>query len=150
MSDNWITLIPEDPMFVPDARKQSDAGDRFAEIAPDADDFEIKVCNRVEFFNCGSNFGRILCPSCHSEIPVSWWKDRMNEDYRHGFILAKYASPCCCTSFTLHELVYEWQQGFGRFALSARNPHIGKLDDIYKKEFEEILGTKLRVIYLHI
>ena len=39
---------------------------------------------------------------------------------------------------------------FGRFGLDARNPNIGELEDRYKREFEEILGTKLRVIYQHI
>jgi hypothetical protein len=58
--------------------------------------------------------------------------------------------PCCGVSNTLHELVYEWPQGFGRFALEAMNPNIGILEDEHKKELEELLGTKLRVIYQHI
>ncbi len=95
MSDNWIRLIPEDPSFIPDAAKQMRARARFAEIAPDADEIEVKVCDKVEFFDCGGNFERILCPSCHSEIAVAWWQDRMNEDYNEGFILARYATPCC-------------------------------------------------------
>jgi hypothetical protein len=32
----------------------------------------------------------------------------------------------------------------------AMNPNIGKLEEKYKREFEQILGTKLRVIYRHI
>ena len=47
-------------------------------------------------------------------------------------------------------LVYEWPQGFGRFALDAMNPNIGKLKAMDRMELEEILGTKLRVIYQHI
>jgi hypothetical protein len=31
MSDNWIALIPADPRFVPDAAKQREARDRFAD-----------------------------------------------------------------------------------------------------------------------
>jgi hypothetical protein len=81
---------------------------------------------------------------------MAWWKERMDEDYDDGFKLATYAMPCCAARCTLHELVYEWPQGFGRFALQAMNPNIGKLDDRYKREFEEILGTELRVIYQHI
>jgi hypothetical protein len=65
-------------------------------------------------------------------------------------MLAEYKTPCCNASMTLHELVYEWPQGLGRFALEVMNPRIGKLDDRYKKEFEEILGTRLRVIYQHL
>lgn len=150
MSDNRITLIPEDPRFVPDSAKQRRARDRFAEIAPRADEIEIKVTEKVKFFDCGENFERALCPSCRSEIPVEWWQDRMDEDSDEGFKLDSYATPCCGNKCTLHELVYEWPQGFGRFALDAMNPDIGELEDKYKREFEGILGTKLRVIYQHI
>jgi len=150
MSDNWIKLIPEDPNFIPEAGKRSQARDRLAEIAPDADEIDIIVFENVEFFDCCANFERILCPRCRSEIPVAWWQQRMDEDYSNGFMLAKYATPCCKTLHTLHELVYEWPQGFGRFALDAMNPNIEMLEDRYKEEFEEILGTKLRVIYQHI
>lgn len=161
MSDHWIALIPEDPHFVPDAAKRQRARDRFAEIAPEAEEVEIKVSEKVVFFDCGENLERILCPSCGSQIPVDWWQERMDEDSgldgwqdrmgeADGFMLASYVTPCCGKKCTLHELVYEWPQGFGRFALDAMNPNIGKLEDTFKREFETILGTKLRVIYQHI
>src|SRR5947207_2367325 len=111
MSDNWIVLIPEDPYFIPDAEKRSRARDRFAEIAPDADEIEIKVCEKVQFFDCGENFERILCPRCRSVIPVAWWQERMDKDYSNGFLLAKYATPCCNKLYTMQELVYDWPQG---------------------------------------
>jgi hypothetical protein len=149
MSDNWIALVPEDPKFVPDVANQAVAGARFAEIAPDADKIEIKVSETVQFFNCGANFERVRCPSCTSEVPVAWWQERMDEDYGEGFMLASYPTPCCGAKCTLHELVYEWPQGFGRFALDAMNPRIGKLEDGYRQELETILGTRLRVIYQH-
>ena len=150
MSDNWIALIPEDPRFVPERTRQSRARDRFSEILPAADEVAIKVSDQVEFFDCGANFEQVLCPSCRSVIPISWWQDRMDEDYDHGFKLAAYPTPCCGARHTLHGLVYEWPQGFGRFALDAMSPGIGKLEERYRREFEEILGTKLRVIYRHL
>lgn len=150
MSDNWITLIPEDSRAVPDAAKQRRARDRFVEIAPKADEIEISALDKVEFFDCGENFERICCPSCSAEIAVEWWQDRMNEDYGDGFKLAKYSTPCCDSKLTLNELDYRWPQGFARFALAAMNPNIGRLDDKHKLEFEAILGAKLRVIYQRI
>lgn len=149
MSDNWITLIPEDPRFVPDRTRQALARDRLAEIAPRADAITIEVYDRVEFFHSGSNFERILCPSCRCVIPVAWWQDRMDEDFDNGFKLAEYRTPCCGALRTLHDLVYDWPQGFGCFALEAMNPSIGKLEEGDRRELEEILGTKLRVIYRH-
>ena len=149
MSDNWIALIPEDPRFVPEAARRSRARDRFCEIAPAADEVAIKVSDTVEFFDCGANFEQALCPSCRSVLPATWWQDRMGEDYADGFKLAAYPTPCCGARHTLHELVYEWPQGFGRFALDAMNPDIGKLEERDQRELEEMLGTKLRVIYRH-
>jgi hypothetical protein len=149
MSDNWIWLIPENPRFVPDAAKQRRARDRLAEIVPEADEIEM-VSEKVEFFDCGGNFERVCCPSCCSQISVAWWQARMDEDYGDGFRLAKYAVPCCGANVALHELGYEWPQGFGRFALDAMNPNIAELEDEHKRELETIFGTKLRVIYQHI
>lgn len=126
------------------------ARNRLAEIAPDADVIEIKMSDAIQFFDCGANFERILCPSCRSEVPAAWWRQRMSEDYEQGFKLASYTTPCCGATSTLHKLVYEWSQTFGRFALDAMNPNIGILDDNDKHELEEILGTKLMVIYQHI
>lgn len=152
MSDDWIALVPEDPGFVPDAAAQRRARDRFAEVAPEADGIEIKVSDTAQFFDCGANLERICCPSCGSEIPVDWWQDRMDEDSdgEDGFKLASYPVPCCGKEHTLHELAYDWPQGFGRFALDVMNPNVGELEDKHKREFEMILGTKLRVIYQHI
>ncbi|MGC4005217.1 MAG: hypothetical protein QM811_19695 [Pirellulales bacterium] len=150
MSDDWIVLIPEDPRLVPKQTNRERARDRFAEIAPDADEIEATVSETVRFFDCGANFERVLCGACRSEIPVTWWRDRMDEDFDDGYRLASYPTPCCGTRYTLHELVYEWPQGFGRFALEAMNPNIGRLEDRYKTELGVILGTQLRVIYQHI
>ena len=60
MSDNWIVLIPEDPRFVPDPAKRDRGSDRFAEIAPDADEIEVKVSETVEFFDCAQFCFRAL------------------------------------------------------------------------------------------
>ncbi|MBC8875548.1 MAG: hypothetical protein H8E44_39480 [Planctomycetes bacterium] len=151
MSDNWIALIPEDPRHVPDPARQTRARDRFTELAPDSEEIEIKVSDHIAFFDCGENFERIRCPSCDAEIPTEWWQERMDDDYGdNGFTLAQYPTPCCSAKHSLDQLIYEWPQGFARFSLDAMNPNIGRLDDQHKAEFEEILGTRLRVIYQHI
>jgi hypothetical protein len=119
-------------------------------MTPDAEEIEVKVSETVEFFDCGANFQRVLCPACRSEIPAAWWPARMDEDYSDGFKLAPCPAPCCGALVTLHQLVYDWPQGFGRFSLEAMNPNIEQLHEQHQAELEEILGTKLRVIYQHI
>jgi len=110
----------------------------------------MQVYESVQFFDCGGNFERVVCPACGSEIQNQWWQDRMKEDFAGGFKLASYVTPCCDAQCTLHEVVYEWPQGFGRFVLEAMNPNMGKLEGSDQQDLEKILGTKLRVIYQHI
>ena len=151
MSDDWIALIPEDPHYIPDPERQKLAQRLFGELAPDAESVEAQTTQVVTFFHCGGNFERVLCPSCGVQAPIEWWQDRMCEDeLDEGFKLTKYVTPCCGSEHTLHELNYDWPQGFGRFALCAMNANIGRLDEPAIAEFERILGTKLRTIYKHI
>ena len=136
---------------MPDEARRARARTRLAEIAPHAEEIAIHVSDHVAFFDCGANFERVRCPSCMAEIDASWWLGRMDDDYTDdGFKLAEYAMPCCNARCTLHGLIYEWPQGFGRFALEALNPMMGKLDDGKKDELEELLGTPLRVVYQHL
>ena len=69
MSDNWIALIPEDLHCVPDRDRRIRARDRFAEIAPDADEIESKVSDDSSFRGIASRVpGTIL-------ITTSWIRD---------------------------------------------------------------------------
>jgi len=149
MSDHFITLIPEDPQFVPDADRQERARTRYREIAPESDEIELVVDATVKLHDAGENFERILCPACRAEIAMSWWTARLHDDYRDGFQMDLYETPCCGARLTLHQLEYDWPMGFGRFAIRALNPRIGRLSEAHKAEFEAILGTPLRVIYVH-
>ncbi len=150
MSDNWVILIPEDPLFVPGEPQQQQATELLRALSADADEITATTSDEVRFFDCGENFERILCPSCGCEINLEWWQDRMGEDFDQGFKLLTYSTPCCRKDHTLHELRYDWPQGFGRFALETMNSSIGMLDESQAREFETILHTTLRVIHQHI
>jgi hypothetical protein len=150
MSDNWITLIPEDPQFIPSPAAQDKARDSFAAFAPEADAIDLVLPAGVQFFDCGSNFESICCPRCGETIEIDWWQDRMGKDNDGEFKLAAYPLPCCGVSLTLNELAYECPQGFARFGISAMNPNIGRLSEEQVGRLAEILGCKARVIYQHI
>jgi len=151
MSDHWIALIPEDPRFLPDEISQQAAADHLAELAPEADEIDIKVSDRIQFFDCGGNLEHIFCPSCGSELDPDWWQEKMDEDFVDGgFQLGELQLSCCGVVTTLHGLRYDWPQGFACFAIDAMNPNIGKLSESQVKEFEALLNAPLRVIYQHI
>ena len=151
MSDHRIALVPQDPNFVPDPQTYDVALELFESIAPEADEIEVKLSDKIQFFDCGANLERIICPRCGQEILVDWWQDRMGDDHDgNGFQLAKYSAPRCEAFVGLDELRYEWPQAFARFGIDAMNPNIGRLSDEQRSAFECILGTPLRTIYQHI
>jgi hypothetical protein len=152
MSDNWLTVIPNDLTVVLDEEALARALATFKQIAPEAEVLTIHISDTFKFFDCGGNLERIVCPACHADIAMEWWRHRMDEDHEEGlgFRLLGYPTPCCGHVHTLHDLCYDWPQGIARFALEAKNPGIDKLGEATLRELERLLGTQLRVIYRHL
>jgi hypothetical protein len=83
---------------------------------------------------------------------MNWWQEKMDEDFGadKDFKLKPLKLPCCGAVKNLHELKYEFDQGFARFSLSAMNPNLGELPKVIAIAMEETLTCKLRIIYCHI
>jgi hypothetical protein len=151
MSDDYVHIIPEEVGAVPDADKREAAILYFKSIAPRADEISTWSKEGLEFIDCGANLGRITCPSCGEVLDVALWKDWMNTDISDtGFTLTRRLMLCCGAEETLHDLAYEWPQGFARSGVRAVNPNFGKLSDEHRSRFESILGCRVRVVYQHI
>jgi len=149
MSDDYVHIIPEEAGFVPEEKRQLDAIAYFRSIAPRASEVITSTSDDLKFIHCGGNFGKICCPSCGATIGLRLWQEWMNVDYgEKGFALTQHTLPCCAARHTLHELAYEWPQGFARWDLQAMNPDID-LSDVHRSRFEEILGCPVRIIYEH-
>jgi|ERR1041385_6279 hypothetical protein len=152
MSDDYVYVIPSEPGLVPDEASGHSTVRYFRSIAPRAGEITVFVSDHLEFIHCGGNFGKILCPSCGASIGLESWQDWMNKDFQgrgKGFTLSRRALPCCGVHSSLHDLNYEWPQGFARFNVCAQNPGIGKLSGKQRRRFEQILGCPVRVIYEH-
>jgi len=151
MSDDYIHIIPEELGVVPEQSKREAAVSYFRKIAPRADEVNSSVSDHLQFIHCGGNFGKICCPSCGAEIDMERWQEWMDEDYSDkGFTLMTHPMPCCGAQHALHDLAYDWPQGFARCDVCAMNPKLGKLSDEQRSQFEAILGCPVRVIYEHL
>lgn len=151
MSDFWIILIPEKAGYVPPDGKQNGALDAFRGLTGEAQKVAIKLSDRIRFVDCGENFLHVSCPACGTELKMEWWQEKMENDWDNGFRLAPITLPCCSAIRNLHELRYDWQQGFARFSLEAVNPNFGGIFPNYNlNALETILDCSLRVVYRHI
>ncbi len=151
MSDDRVHMFPAEAGTGCNQDNLQDAVAYFRTIAPTAVDVKSWASDHLDFIHCGANFGMICCPTCGREIDAHIWGDWMElGSGENGFTLTQHSMQCCATQHTLHELVYEWPQGFSRCGVSAMNPNIGEVSEEQRKRFELILGCPVRVIYEHL
>lgn len=148
MSDDYIIIIPEMPEYLPDPEIQSKCLSYFHSIVPDSTEISNITSNFIQFVNCGENFEYIKCPSCNKTLDVEIWQCWMSMDYAEkGFNLNFHKMFCCGIKHTLHELKYQWPQGFAKYQLSALNSNIGQISNIQRRTFEKLLACPVRIIY---
>jgi hypothetical protein len=162
----YLSLIPEEPSYVPPADAQSRALDTFRafltkkpfqiKVAHRRDEaeveIEVEVSEDIQFVHQGVNFESVSCPACGAKIEFTLWKEWMDRSYELAFIDRSITTPCCGYKTDLNVLRYDWPAGFARFALRAVNPEIenGLLPADRLSVLEEILGCKLRQIGSHL
>jgi hypothetical protein len=150
MSDSYITLVPDDPRYVPSDAQISNAATLAGRLMPRASVVSPQINSGIRLFDAGSNFESVHCPGCGKKVSIDWWHETLDADEgEDGFALAQHRMPCCGSSFTLNQLTYDWPQAFGRFGLEIMNPNIGRLSGDVVAQFEKVLGSTLRVIYAH-
>lgn len=149
MSDNILKLIPTRPEYVPKRDMQYKARDLLQSLVARDCEVTVTTTNEIEFVDAGANFESIACSICGKEIAGEWWSVAMSEAYQSRFGCLDIVTPCCQAKTSLNNLNYHWPQGFARFSLEARNPNIPNLERGPMDELEQILGCKLRLIWVH-
>ena len=151
MSDSYYKLIPTIPDYVPDVRARRAALARLRVFVPDAQAVSAEVREHVEFVPAMGNYETVSCPSCGAVLDDNWWVQAMETAYgEQGFADLRVTVPCCGAATSLNDLTYHFPQGFARFVLSAFEPHIADLEAWQVRELEDILGCKLRKIWVHV
>jgi hypothetical protein len=123
---------------------------RFASFVPEAQRVTAEVREHVEFVPAMGNFETVSCPGCGILLDNDWWVQAMDAAYsERGFADLTVTLPCCGAASSLNDLHYYFPQGFARFVLSAFEPNIVDLQDWQVRELEELLGCKLRKVWVH-
>jgi hypothetical protein len=149
MSDNWLIVIPADPLAKPPPDRAQATFELLCALRPEAQDPEIVTYDTPEFIYCGENFVHVFCPVCQADLGDwldnamrAWWE---SVDHR---ILAVEA-PCCGHTISLSDLDYISPQGFACFSIQLMNPD----SDLEPEEFRQVestLGLPVRIIWRRI
>ena len=147
MSDAFLRLIAIDPGFVPSPASQLAAAALLREWLPDAQEVTVRVTDHVEFVDQGEDFERVSCGQCG--IGFDDWSAAMTRAAERDFQDLSLVMPCCGTSMSLNDLVYELPAGFARFVLEATNPEVEDLSAEQLDAVSAVLGSPIRRIWAH-
>jgi hypothetical protein len=151
MSDNYIIIIPKNYDFIPNSLLEALLINEINKIVKTRDSLDIIRTEGIRFIDCGSNFEKIVCPNCGKELEIEFWQEKMDEYFNgYSFLLEKFPLPCCKMEFNLNELVYIWEQGFGKYSIEILNPDIDRLSIENIDTFGNILKQQVKIIYRHI
>ncbi|MER5446476.1 zinc ribbon domain-containing protein [Streptomyces sp. NPDC002764] len=153
MSDNYLTVIPADPYWLPGRDAADRAAAALSRMLPDDDarrGLEAKWHDGVEVVWCGSNLKRILCPHCGAECAPGWWAEAVSRRYDADFATLVVTVACCDVETSLNDLVYDWPMGFARFRIEVLYPNRSWLTDEELATLTDALGHPLRQILIHI
>jgi hypothetical protein len=149
MSDTWVRLVPKNKEYIPNSLDQAKAIAHFWQAISDCEGVESESFNTLQFFDAGAS-GNAYCPNCGEALDNDDWNTWLeeDEDVTQGFKFEMKTLPCCGQAYTLGDLEYDLEQGFGRFCLEALVTAPLTINQV--TELEEILGCPLRVIYQHL
>lgn len=154
MSDNYLRLIPTDPIFIPTPAAQERARAFFVAAVSPADEIDMRVEDHVVFVDQGGLFDAVSCPSCgmrfdDTPTTLDWWSAAMDAAWAGRFVDLIATMPCCGVRLSLNDLLYDMPAGFARFILEARNPRVATIEGTGLATLSQLLGCELRVIWTH-
>ena len=149
MSDNWLQLVPNDPLFRPAKERAETARKLLASFVPHSDEVLAEEKDSIELFHPGGNWSGVECPLCGADIE-KWWQEMLDVVEGERFTNLFRVTKCCGTEVSLNELRYVWPAAFGSFALVAMNPNVEDLSTEQQAALEEQLGCGLRSVWTHL
>jgi len=148
MSDHYLIVIPADLTFVPYTAAQQTAAHLAWRVFADAGEIAMHVTERIEFVYTLGNYEPPSCPLCGCDLDDWFWSalDQWAETMNASGLAV--TLPCCGQPGSLNDLTYgDFPQGFARYQLSAMNANVDRIGAELIREFEDILGCPVRVVY---
>src|SRR6185437_12390699 len=94
MSDNWLKIIPSDPLFQPSQPAAELARALLATFIPRAAAIRSEFKPSTEFFHPGGNWSGVKCPACGANAEP-WWQSAMAAASKKQFAELSTTAACC-------------------------------------------------------
>ena len=145
MSTSALKIISTDPSYIP-LKTQLDNAKKFLSKIYKAEKTEYITTETIEFVDQGENFVSVSCNLCGREINMESWQVEMDKAYKKQFSDLVFITPCCHKKTSLNDLHYKSPAGFAKFFISIMDPQNG-LTEMEIKQLQDVLGTKLRIVW---
>src|SRR5262245_60225998 len=117
MSDDFFSIIPVSPFYVPPQAAIDQALALVQSHIKSADHIEVHIHEYPDFINPIQNLETISCPVCKQVLSFEWWGDAMDASFTTNYSELNAVTPCCNSAVSLNDLVYDWPAGFARFVI---------------------------------
>ena len=145
--ETYLSLIPEDPFFVPPEKARERAETRFEFFGPRASEIRILVTDTPDFIFPAQNWDGVYCRECDADLN-EWLGEALKRTEESHFTSLNSTLPCCGCELSLNDLRYGETAGFARFVLQAWCVSgIDRLPPRQHEELEALLGCKLRQVW---
>ena len=157
MSDDYVRLIPTDPVWqpaqAPAAAATAYVVELFAGPNGSVDQVEHEFHDAVTVIDSGVNTSRATCPTCGGDVPLGWVFGVVDSRHQVSNLEDLIVQvPCCGALVSLNELEYDWPMGFARFEISILNgyrPIVGLSDVVELEAVARRLGHAVRQVLAH-
>jgi hypothetical protein len=147
MSSTQLKIISIQPSYVPGKKQQDDAKTLLQKIYGNQL-ITLDTTKDIQFVDQGANFDSVSCNLCGKNIEVDTWQDAMDIAAKAKFTNLSFITPCCHKTTSLNKLNYTWPAGFAKFAIVIEDAQ-KEIPAIDLQQLENVLGTKLRIIWAH-
>ena len=147
MSTTVLKIIPTNPSFVPD-EIQKDKSKDFLTNLYKKEQIELITTDTIEFIDQGENFDSVSCNLCGQNIEIKDWQYAMDKAYEKQFTNLEFITPCCHKKTSLNDLAYYSTAGFAKFVITVSDAQ-NKIEEKDLNQLQQILGTRVRIIWAH-
>lgn len=156
MSEDYLTVLPDDPWWVPSPDRAAAAVAVLDALMDRESEISVRGPGPLTLECAAGEFGTVTCPDCAVVLAsnpedMAWFTTELDgvlataDDSR----CLDVALPCCGVTRSMNDLLYDPSAGFSSWSVTARRP-VYQFDDRQRALVVAALGHDVRVVEYHL